>query len=134
MVSTLTRVTQGSFDGANHLALAGVRHDLAGNQTQLGAGLTMEYAANGRRVLKQTGLASTTYVYDASGQLAMEVGRTARSCTTCCLTEDGLGSIRRAVDGSGTVKGAVKVQAPDADEVRRAHQSRHLCSDLFSTK
>jgi RHS repeat-associated protein len=65
----------------------------------------MEYDANRRMTASTLNGLQTTYAYDADGRRAMEVGGTARPCTTCYLTEDGLGSIRQTMDGSGTVKG-----------------------------
>ena len=51
--------------------------------------------------------ASTTYVYDTFGQLAMEAGGAeAPSCATCFLTMDALGSTRQVTDAAtgGTVE------------------------------
>jgi RHS repeat-associated protein len=123
---TFTATSSSQFDGGNHLVMSGVSHDNAGNQTQMGSGLTMAYDADGRmqsstlnglttyyvydadghRVMKTAGSASTTYVYDAFGQLAMEVGGTgAPPCATCFLTVDALGSTREVTDAAtgGTV-------------------------------
>jgi RHS repeat-associated protein len=125
-LSTYTALSSSNFDGGNHLAMAGVTHDLAGNQTQLSAGLSMTYDADGRmetstlngtatayvydadgrRVLKQTGSAATVYVYDAFGQLAVEVGGAAPVlCTTCYLAVDALGSMRQTTDTTGMAVG-----------------------------
>lgn len=65
------------------------------------------YDADSHRVRKKTEAgASTTYVYDAFGQLAMEAGGTQTpACTRCFLTVDALGSTRQVTDATtgGTV-------------------------------
>jgi RHS repeat-associated protein len=120
-LGTFTASASTQFDAGNHLTISGLVYDDAGNQTQMGSGLTMAYDADGRmqsstlnglttyyvydadghRVMKMTGPASTTYVYDAFGQLVMEVGGdSAPTCTTCFLTVDALGSTRQVTDSS----------------------------------
>jgi RHS repeat-associated protein len=62
------------------------------------------YDADGRRVQKVSGGQTTTYVYDAMGQLAAEYGGStanAPACSTCYMTEDHLGSTRMVTDEQG---------------------------------
>ena len=71
-------------------------------------GTTTTYAYDGedRRVQKTTGTATTTFVYDAQGQLAAEYATApaSESCATCWVTPDPLGSTRMLTDGSGNPK------------------------------
>uniref|UniRef100_Q02AI2 Cell well associated RhsD protein n=1 Tax=Solibacter usitatus (strain Ellin6076) TaxID=234267 RepID=Q02AI2_SOLUE len=65
---------------------------------------TYTYDGDGRRVMKQSSLGTTTYVYDAAGNLAAEYGvPTVAPCTTCYLSADHLGSTRAMTDSSGNV-------------------------------
>lgn len=67
--------------------------------------VTYGYDGNGQRVTKTVGGQTTTYVYDAFGNLAAEYGGLAPSVTgTLYLTQDHLGSTRLLTDGQGTVK------------------------------
>jgi RHS repeat-associated protein len=123
-----TPVDSSNFDSHNRYTKPDRGYDAAGNQTQMGSGLAMEYDANGRmeastlsgsktvyiydadgrRVLKRTGSATgTTYVYDAAGQLAMEVRPAGGTdpCTTCYLTADHLGSTRATVSAANAAVG-----------------------------
>jgi RHS repeat-associated protein len=65
-----------------------------------------EYDGEGRRVKKTVGAASTTYVYDAAGQMMQEVqvGGTAAAGRSY-LFQDHLGSTRLRVDASGVRQG-----------------------------
>jgi RHS repeat-associated protein len=99
----------------------GIGYDAAGNLTAIGAyslaydaenrmasanQTAYTYDGDGRRVMKTLGSATTTYVYDAAGQLAAEYESTAPPtppCTTCYLTADHLGSTRIMTDASGAV-------------------------------
>jgi len=72
----------------------------------LGAATSYSYDGDGRRVQKTSGGVTTTYVYDAAGQLAAEyVNGTppAEPCTTCYLTTDQLGSTRMVTDSAGNL-------------------------------
>ena len=69
--------------------------------------VTYYYDGDGHRVQKVvTGGATTTYVYDAQGQLAAEYATSAPPalCATCWLTADHLGSTRMLTDSNGTVQ------------------------------
>lgn len=83
------------YDGENRLK----QYTDGGNQT------LYTYDGDGRRVTKTvTGAAqsSTTYVYDASGELAAEYSTVAPGDSgTTYLTADHLGSTRLVTDGSG---------------------------------
>jgi len=64
---------------------------------------TYTYDGDGRRVTKTTGGVTTTYVYDAAGDLAAEYSSQPPSmpCQTCYLTTDHLGSTRAITDQNG---------------------------------
>jgi len=69
--------------------------------------VTYFYDGDGHRVQKVVaGGASTTYVYDAGGQLAAEYSTASPPvlCTTCWFTADHLGSTRLMTDSSGVVQ------------------------------
>lgn len=120
-----TPVAPSNFDSTNHLQINGTSYDGAGNQSAIGVGgYTFSYDAenrmtsskinggttqytydgDGRRVMKtwNFGTASastTTYVYDAMGQLAAEYGTpTAPDSGTKFVTVDHLGSTRLVTD------------------------------------
>jgi RHS repeat-associated protein len=123
--------TTGSFDGANHLIVNSAQPDASGNLGQIGGPSGIQYTydgenrvvtvtslatsttvasyaydGEGRRVQRVSGGATTTYVYDAKGELAAEyVTGTAPAapCTTCYLTVDHLGSTRMMTDNRGTL-------------------------------
>jgi RHS repeat-associated protein len=61
------------------------------------------YDGDGRRVAKTAGGITTTYVYDATGNLAAEYSSQPPSmpCQTCYLTTDHLGSTRLITDQNG---------------------------------
>jgi RHS repeat-associated protein len=61
------------------------------------------YDGDGRRVAKTAGGVTTTYVYDATGNLAAEYSTQPPSmpCQTCYLTTDHLGSTRLITDQNG---------------------------------
>jgi RHS repeat-associated protein len=63
------------------------------------------YDGKSKRVGKSNPTSATTFVYDALGQLAMEVSSVATvpECVTCYLSDDQLGSTRLVTDGSGNV-------------------------------
>ncbi len=115
--------TPGPYTSFSNNQIVGGRYDLAGNQTLVN-GNTLTYDAEGRevknisngtetyaydgnskRVGKSGPTSVTTFVYDALGQLAMEVSSVATvpACVTCYLTDDHLGSTRLVTDGSGNV-------------------------------
>ena len=82
-----------SYDGENRLLVAAI-----GNQ----GGASFVYDGEGRRVQKITPSATTTYIHDAKGELAMEVSTAAPTASgTEYLTADTLGSTRLITDGSG---------------------------------
>jgi RHS repeat-associated protein len=62
------------------------------------------YDGLGQRVTKTTGGQTTTYVYDAFGNLAAEYGSGTSPCgtNTCYLTWDPLGSTRPLTDATGS--------------------------------
>jgi len=72
----------------------------------VGSTATYGYDGNGQRVSKTVNGQTTIYVYDAFGDLAAEYGSTAANMcdtTTCCLTEDHLGSRRMVTDSNGAM-------------------------------
>jgi len=66
---------------------------------------TYGYDGEGRRVTKVNGLTTTSYVYDAMGNLAAEYEAgtpgTSMPCSTCYLFADHLGSTRAVWDSTG---------------------------------
>ena len=63
------------------------------------------YDGDGRRVQKVSNVTgTTTYVYDARGELAQEYGGTVEAAGTQYLSVDALGSTRLVTDGSGNVQ------------------------------
>ena len=120
-LSTTTPTGSANFDARNRLNVNGSAFDSAGNMQGIaGYGFTYDaenrmtgatvngaaayvYDGEGRRVQKVYGGVTTTYVYDAQGQLAEEypsVAPPAPPCTTCYLTADHLGSTRLVTDGT----------------------------------
>jgi len=82
-----------TYDGENRLLAASV-----GGQ----GGASFVYDGEGRRVQKITPSATTTYIHDAKGELAMEVSTAAPTASgTEYLTADTLGSTRLITDASG---------------------------------
>ncbi|MBY0372982.1 MAG: RHS repeat-associated core domain-containing protein, partial [Bryobacteraceae bacterium] len=63
------------------------------------------YDGEGRRVKRTVNGVTTTYVYDAFGQLAQEYGGSAGSPGRSYLFADHLGSTRMMTSGDGTVRG-----------------------------
>jgi RHS repeat-associated protein len=82
------------------------------------AGRTIyRYDGNGRRVAKQTAAGvTTTYIYDAFGQLAAEYGGPAATQTTSYLTVDHLGSTRVVTDNTQSVTSRHDLR-PFGDEI-----------------
>jgi RHS repeat-associated protein len=107
-----------------------VQYDCAGNQTSVWLGgssyrtftydaegrvltatvpgmsaISYAYDGNGARVQKTVGSMTTTYIYDAQGQLAEQIGGPTNpyAGTTTYLTSDALGSIRAVTNGAATV-------------------------------
>jgi hypothetical protein len=66
--------------------------------------ITYGYDGDGRRVQKTVGSTVTTYIYDAQGDLAEELGGPANPYAghTTYLTSDHLGSIRAVTSGTGS--------------------------------
>ena len=66
---------------------------------------TYTYDGDGRRVTKTTGGVTTTYVYDATGDLASEYSTQPPPppCLTCYVTTDHLGSTRVVTDENAAV-------------------------------
>jgi len=107
----------------NRLTFNNFGYDNAGNQTTISpyavsydvenrqtgftstsnGSATYTYDGDGRRVTKTTGGVTTTYVYDAGGDLAAEYSSQPPSmpCQTCYLTADHLGSTRVITDQNG---------------------------------
>jgi RHS repeat-associated protein len=82
-----------TYDGENRLLAASV-----GGQ----GGASFVYDGEGRRVQKITPSATTTYIHDAKGELAMELSTAAPTASgTEYLTADTLGSTRLITDASG---------------------------------
>ena len=104
--------------------LANTTYDAMGNQTQLSVSAgtvasydaenrmakiavggseiaSYTYDAEGRRVAKTAGGATTYYVYDAFGQLMAEYGGPAQTAGTRYFTTDYLGSTRMILNGTG---------------------------------
>lgn len=120
-----------NFNSSNQLLVQGSTYDAVGNQLGIGSGsfaftydaenrqtnstqtiqgvattTAYGYDGEGRRVQKAIlGAATTTYVYDALGQLIAEYGSTgaAATCTPCYVSVDHLGSTRMLTNASGTV-------------------------------
>ena len=59
------------------------------------------YDGQGQRVSKTVGGQTTTYVYDAFGNLAAEYGGDSNTCGTCYVTTDHLGSTRLLTNAGG---------------------------------
>jgi len=136
--------TYNAYDANNHLTTAGYT-DGRGNVNQLGAytyqydaenrlissvvsvngqvqsTATYAYDGDGRRVVKQTGGATTQYVYDVQGNLVEEITTAntapASPCTTCYLMADHLGSTRMLTDASGNQR-VLYDYAPYGEELR----------------
>jgi len=112
--STFTPAAESGYNASsNQLTIQGATYDAAGNQVGIGAyafvydaenrmisstnGSTTNYVydGEGRRVQKVTGTQSTTFVYDAGGQLAAEYSNVNPAAVgTEYLTADHLGSTR----------------------------------------
>jgi len=127
--SDVTQTPQSNQFTDNRWTPSGVNYDAAGNQTSiyLGAGGTRSftydaenrqitatipgmsaisyvYDGDGRRVQKTVGSTVTTYIYDAQGDLAEELGGPANPLAgqTTYLTSDHLGSTRAVTSASGS--------------------------------
>jgi RHS repeat-associated protein len=110
------------FDGAH--PGPGTSYDAAGNQTALTSrtfsydaetrliattqpnmgAISYVYDGQGHRVQKSVGSNVTSYVYDASGQLAAEYNSDSPASGTQYLIADTLGSTRLVLDASGNPK------------------------------
>ncbi len=100
------RIAGTSYDAGGELGSDGwngLRFDLEGRLRKSipgsGAETSYEYDGEGRRVVKQTGLSRTVFVYDAAGQLAAEYGSTVSESRTEFVHGDMLGSTRLVTDG-----------------------------------
>jgi RHS repeat-associated protein len=100
------RIAGTSYDAGGELGSDGwngLRFDLEGRLRKSipgsGAETSYEYDGEGRRVVKQTGLSRTVFVYDAAGQLAAEYGSTVSVSGTEFVHGDMLGSTRLVTDG-----------------------------------
>ncbi len=86
-----------------------VTYDVENRQTGLtsisNGTATYTYDGDGRRVTKTTGGVTTTYVYDAKGDLAAEYSTQPPPppCLTCYVTTDHLGSTRVVTDENASV-------------------------------
>ncbi|HEX4808036.1 MAG TPA: RHS repeat-associated core domain-containing protein, partial [Bryobacteraceae bacterium] len=124
--SSLTPTGSNGYNANNQLTV-NAGYDASGNQTTFGVN-TMAYDAesrqigvsntnpgmqaayfydgDGKRVMRSINGASTTYVYDAAGELAAEYDSAPPAvppCTTCYLSWDHLGSTRLVTDQSDNV-------------------------------
>ncbi|HLK67318.1 MAG TPA: RHS repeat-associated core domain-containing protein [Bryobacteraceae bacterium] len=93
------------YDAENRLVAVCTNDTTATCTNQAAAGRTIyQYDGDGRRVMKQLPDGTTTYyVYDASGQLAVELGGPAFAPGTRYFTVDQLGSTRAVTDATGNV-------------------------------
>jgi RHS repeat-associated protein len=107
------RITSFSYDNAGNVTQVGTNrsfsYDAENRQTSAVMGgntITYGYDGEGRRVTKSlAGTATTTFVYDASGQMAAEYGGPTNTDTgTQYLSVDHLGSTRLVTDASGNPK------------------------------
>lgn len=122
-----TPLSASGFDAANHLTANSAQMDARGNLQQIGGAngqsftydaenrltavksgsttiASYAYDGDGRRVQKATGGTTTTYVYDAQGEMAAEYSSgtvPASPCAICYITVDNLGSTRMMTDGNG---------------------------------
>jgi RHS repeat-associated protein len=83
--------------------------------------ISYTYDGDGRRVTKTVGSTTTTYLYDAAGQLASEYGGAAVTPGTSFLTVDWLGSTRLITNQTGQVTGVVSRRdyAPFGEELQQ---------------
>jgi RHS repeat-associated protein len=139
-LSSFTPSAQTNFNSSNQLLIQSSSYDAAGNQQAIGAysfqydgenrqtsatvgGTTVGtygYDAEGRRVTKGSGGATTVYVYDAMGQLTAEYySGTAPTalCPTCYLTVDQLGSTRQETNGTSGQVAACHDYLPFGEEI-----------------
>jgi RHS repeat-associated protein len=131
----------------------GQTYDLAGNQTVELGGRTFQYDAenrliqsslpagsstivttfvydgNGRRIKKTVGAAETRYIYDAAGNLLLELASGisgSPTTNTSYLTQDWLGSTRMVTSELGQVKECIDF-FPFGEEVGSALGARPSC-------
>jgi RHS repeat-associated protein len=124
--SSLTPTGSNGYNANNQLTV-NAGYDASGNQTTFGVNAmtydaesrqigvsntnpgmqaTYSYDGDGKRVMRSINGASTTYVYDAAGELAAEYDSAPPAvppCTTCYLSWDHLGSTRLVTDQSDNV-------------------------------
>jgi YD repeat-containing protein len=82
-----------TYDGENRLLTTNVAN---------AGGPSFVYDGEGRRVQKISASGTTTYIHDAKGELAMEIGTAAPTASgTEYLTADTLGSTRLITDATG---------------------------------
>jgi RHS repeat-associated protein len=109
------------YNDKSQLTVQGAQYDGRGNQTGIDGNSyaydgenrlatvngvnNYEYDGDGRRVRKTAGGVTTTYVYDAMGQMAAEYGTEAvtAGCSPCYVTTDHLGSTRLLTNASGNM-------------------------------
>ncbi len=130
---------------------SGVTYDLAGNQTSIYLGtagtrsftydaenrqitasipgmsaISYVYDGDGRRVQKTVGTTVTTYIYDAQGELAEELGGPTNPYAgrTTYLTSDHLGSTRAVTSDTGSPLARYDY-APFGDGPERGHGRPH---------
>ncbi len=101
------RNANSTYDAAGNLTVFGtvaVAYDAENRQKTAGSN-SYAYDGAGQRVGKTTPSGTTTFVYDAFGQLAAEYSTAVVTnlCKTCYLSTDHLGSTRLVTDGSGNV-------------------------------
>jgi RHS repeat-associated protein len=124
-ISPFTPGSSTNYDASNHLNIQNSLYDGAGNQKQIGGfqfaydsenrmtssvftstptnqtTTQYDYDGDGRRVTKTVNGQATTYVYDATGQLAAEYGPPTDAGTKY-FTADHLGSTRLITDTGGS--------------------------------
>jgi RHS repeat-associated protein len=110
--SATNRLTYNNFgydNGGNQTTISPytVSYDVENRQSGFtstsNGSATYTYDGDGRRVEKTAGGVTTTYVYDATGNLAAEYSSQppSMSCQTCYLTTDHLGSTRVITSQTG---------------------------------
>ncbi len=78
-------------------------YDAENRMVSSSSGTTYQYDGEGRRVSKSSGGVTTTYLYDASGQLLTEYGAAAAASGTQYVAVDPLGSTRLLTDAFGNL-------------------------------
>jgi RHS repeat-associated protein len=106
-----------TYDAENRMITA--------NSTITGV-VTYQYDGDGRRVRKTVGSVTTTYVYDAMGQLTAEYGAPPTDSGTTYLTADHLGSTRFVSASDGSLKKCYDY-LPFGEELQQGMGGRGSC-------